>query len=305
MFMESQRERKSFSYRIHPEIQKKLKDIERFKKNLISGRHRTVIDGSVYNNHTICIKTFCCSVGQIYESVKKAVDSFSEVHPDLLTDFTLNVVMQTDGSYAGRTFVHFRDPRIYNALIGHTLEGKKHVKQTDDPEWVPSTKRERTGSWADEEEDEPPKITVEADRLLTLPPVTNLTEEQKTSGKNLIYLQLNPAHITPGVGEGFSPKVLRIKPVTSIFGDKTYDKIMEIFSKYADTQLASKKYPIVRVFPKSDSALVIFGSHEDAQFARLMSAKLYIKGPDDKISVIKCYPAKEMNDNTKTAGYTG
>jgi hypothetical protein len=276
----------------HEEIAKHLLELDQYRPFLIgSSVYRNELSGNVYDNHCIFIRSDVCSVSQIKKVFDKAIGrlmtDFSQESPPLDPEYHLNVIADSKEEYIGRSFIYFRDPRLYNAFLGYNLDGKTRVdyisvpqtkidKQFDkdfpklDP--LPGVATPGKGSgggsngglkskslepkkkqWGDEglgEEDEPVRKKIELKPLITLSPVTDLTPEQETHLRcKSFVLQISPAFITPGLAPGFLPKVLIVRGLKPEILDQASDLLMKIFAKYAQSQTVYKKYPIIRVYP--------------------------------------------------------
>lgn len=297
-----------------------------------------------YDNHTLFIKCDCASVQQIRAAFAEALTTYqTAIGQRIDCRYRVNLLVDREGNSYGVAFVFVTNPAVYHMLLGKNPDGSDRIEYMDDPAWEPPTDGELTNdsgwssisepvyttgmSWADiydeeeelerkREEDEArnicPKIAIQLEPLMGLPPY-KLTPEQikvkrekiiiENEGKpdfntNLVVVPefahfcVDRAMVNP-VDAKFMPNILKSRDVPNWV---TKAELKAQFAPYASDNTTRQErlikgnrvedtYPFVNINEDRVAFIIFDPSTHDAQFALHMMKKTIIskKSPDGSI----------------------
>lgn len=268
-------------------------------------------DGSIVNNTTFYVLRCEATPESIKESFLKAAKELHRLTGGKTKiDIDFNFPCR-DGEYYTQCYIDVGDTRLYNAILGNSLDGGENVKLVPDPNWTaPKQKKKPTENtmamklfgdllkdtdWADEDAEDiqqtAPLIRVEC------PPIIVLENGVDEDG-NEVYFDVRPAFITPGlnVHQGEDPNRVRIHSRGYKFSERDYKEIVEMFERYARMMPEGFQHQLGR-----DGAIYVrFPSTSDCDFAMMM--KMYFNYNDH---LFVCKRARLDNTTNYGGGFRG
>lgn len=302
-----------------------------------------------YDEHTLFINCDCATVEQIRECFKQALTEYhSSGEKPLNCRYRVNLLKDKEGRSFGIAFVFVTNPAVYYMLLGKNKDGSDRIKYIDDPSWKPPAEGEMTNesgwsitepvytpgmSWADlcEEEEEferqqkenearyiCPKIPIQEEPLMKLPPYKLTSEQIQKKRENIIlenegktdfnpdivevpelaYLGVDRAMVTP-VDPKFMHNILKTQYVPNWI---TKADLKAEFAPYASDRVTRQErlvkgnrieetYPFVNINDNRVAFIIFDPSTHDAQFALHMMKKTVIskKAPDGTIHTETLY----------------
>lgn len=279
-----------------------------------------------YDTHTLFIKCESATSEQIRESFVQALKFYKEkTGENIDTRFKVNLITDKQGNSFGIAFVYITNPMVYYMIIGKNPDGSDRIQYVDDPSWEPPEEGELTNSsgwsslnestnWADicDEEDELeikesrkicPKIPIQLEPLMTLPPYKLTKEQMDEKRKKIIsenegkqnfnsdivcvqpfsYLSIERAMVTP-VDNKFMPNIIKTQKVPIWI---TKEILKSQFRPYASDSNSKQErlirgnvvidtYPFVNINDDRVAFIIFDPSTRDAQFALHMMKKTII-----------------------------